>query len=213
MGFIDWIKKLFSPLKPAKSIHQIEEEAKKEKEKQDFERASQKAENIVAEEFAETILEELPVEEEVTEPEEEDNSDVDETEPNMEEEKKEEFVEEPRYRVWTAEDKEKFATLLRPIVKVYNKEKREEYSKLSGIPEKELKNFKVYGSFEDENSTLTFKFTQSDNYNKRIQDFVVGIIGIQFCNAVTECKEFPDDMSIDLEIEDGKLKIRENLNR
>lgn len=220
MGIIAWFKKLFAPTRPIKSIDEIAEEAKREKEKQDFENAAKEAEAIM-EEVESEVIEEEKVEEKAEESTneeaksivEEEPSNVDETESNMEEEKEEEPASEPVYRVWTAEDKEKFAALLRPIVRVFNKERKNEYSDYTAIPEEELKSFKVYGNIVDEGKLLIFKFTQSDSYNNKIQDFVLNVITTEFINAVAECKELPEDMKLDLEVEDGKIKIRENLNK
>ena len=216
MGLIAWIKNLFAPTRPIKSIDEIVEEAKKEKEKQDFENASKEAETILEEiELEPEVVKEtvIPSEETTTDIIEEETSNVDEAESNVEEEKKEELVKQPVYRIWNDQDKEKFAALLRPIVRVFNKEKREEYSDYTAIPEEELKNFKVYGSIVDDGKLLIFKFTQSDSYNKKIQDFVLNVITKEFVNAVKNCKELPDDMKLDLEVEDGKIKIREDLNK
>ena len=218
MGIIAWLKKLFAPTRPIKSIDEITEEAKKEKEKQDFENAAKEAEAIMEEVESEVIEESNDEENIVKESEpietvEEEATHVDETEPDMEEEKKEEPIAEPVYRVWTAEDKEIFASLLRPIVRVFNKERKSEYSDYTAIPEDELKSFKVYGNIVDEGKLLIFKFTQSDAYNNKIQDFVLNVITDEFINAVSECKELPEDMKLDLEVEDGKIKIRENLNK
>lgn len=220
MGIIAWFKKLFAPTRPIKSIDEIAEEAKREKEKQDFENAAKEVESIM-EEVESEVIEEEKVEEKAEESTneeaesivEEEPSNVDETESNMEEEKKEEPAAEPIYRVWTSEDKEKFAALLRPIVRVFNKERKNEYSDYTAIPEEELKSFKVYGNIVDEGKLLIFKFTQSDSYNNKIQDFVLNVITTEFINAVAECKELPEDMKLDLEVEDGKIKIRENLNK
>lgn len=110
------------------------------------------------------------------------------------------------------EAKEKFASLLRPIVKSYNKEKKEEYAEVNyNIDYADLKTLKVYGSFVDDNHyILKFQFTQSDKYNSSIAHFVQYNIYKEFLEAMKSCEDldkFVDVNAIQSSSEDGKILI------
>lgn len=195
MKILEWFKNLFSPSRPAKTIDEIVEEAKKEKESKELEEIEKALEEKKDEEVVVEEKEEVPEVEETL---------IEEAVPVIEEK---EII----LKMWNADYKEIFASLLRPIVKKFNKDRKEEYSSITSIPEEDLKLLKVYGSIEDEGTALVFKFTQSDNYNKKIQNFVNNTIATEFMDAIEKSDKLPEDMELDFELEDGKIKITEEV--
>lgn len=107
------------------------------------------------------------------------------------------------YAKITNEHKEILTNIIRPIVKSYNTERKDEYLSICNLKEDDVKALKTYAKIVDEDTLLIFKFTQSDDYNKKIQPLVEKIFE-EFINTCKDEIDYPKEF----EIEDGKIKLR-----
>lgn len=114
------------------------------------------------------------------------------------------IAEDPQCIALTEEEKDHLSDILRPIVKAYNGPEKGTYSTFMKDVEI-LKTLKVFGKLVDDNLLIVYKFTQSDEYNEKMENFVRKVVVKAFREAVEKdeaCK------NLIITSADGKIKVR-----